>query len=115
DLEVSRRLDLFGGYGAFARGFQEHLPGPVYQAADPDVLDIEEELDHVLTHVRQRRELMVDALDTNSAYRRSRQSAQKRPAEGVAYCCTEPCFQGLGHDAAKRLIRLLGHFELRDA
>ena len=111
-LEIGRRLDVAGGddAGALLRDVHLDLRRLAVQPAD-QVLEVEDDVGHVLADARQRRELVRDALDLDGrdggALERREEHAAQRVAERVAEAAVERLdrertavlLDGLGRDS----------------
>src|SRR5436189_448728 len=94
DLELRRSLDVLRCDGAYTPLRETYFDlGRVAVQAGDQVLEVEEDVGHVLPDARQRRELVRDALDLHrgdrSALERREQHAAPRVAERVAEAAIE--------------------------
>src|SRR3989440_7578146 len=108
DLEVGRSLDVAGRDRAGARLGDVHLDlGRLAVQAADQVLQVEDDVGHVLAHARKRGELVRDPLDLHrgdrGALERREEDAAKRVAERVA----EAAVERLDHEDAAVLVDLL--------
>ena len=98
-------------------------PGPVFLSVrrfgpspwylDGDVLDVEDDVGHVLAHAGDRRELVQHAVDVNRRDRRALQGRQQNAAQRVAERHAEAALQRLG-DGGRDALGIVsgGDFEL---
>ena len=108
DLEVGRRLDVGGRHGALAARRQPHLDlrRLAVQDAD-DLLEVEDDVRHVLAYARQRRELVRDALDLHRGHGGALERREQHAAQRVAERVAEAAVERLDHEHAMVLVDLL--------
>ena len=81
---------------AGAVGAQAHALRPVAVHAQPDALDVEHDVGHVLEHARQRGEFVQHALDLDRGDRRALQRGQQHAAQRIAERQAEAALERLG-------------------
>ena len=108
DLEVGRRLDVSGSDLARPPLVEPHLDlGRLALEADDHVLELQDDVGHVLLHARKGRELVRGSLELDrgdgGALQRGEQHAAQRVAERVA----EAAIEGLDREQAALLVHFL--------
>ena len=91
-------LDQLGGHLARALGLEAHPLRPVAMHAKGQLLDVEDDIGHILQHAGDRRELMQHALDLHRGHRRTLQRRQQHAAQRIAQGQSETALQRLGDD-----------------
>ena len=99
NLDVRRHVDLAGRHRAGARGAQSHALGTFGVHTQRQLLDVQDDVDHVFAHAFQRRELMDHAVDLDGGDRRALQRGQQNATQRVAERHAEATLEGLGHQA----------------
>src|SRR6185312_1367757 len=106
---AGRGLDVTGGDVARALLAQVHADRFVVLGADGELLDVHDQLDHILLDTGDRGELVQDAVDLDAGDRRARDGRQQGPAQRVTEGVAEARLQGLdgepGAGLAERLFR----------
>ena len=106
--DAGRRLDVAGGDVAGALLAQVHRDRLVVLGADAQLLDVHDQLDHVLLDTGDRGELVQHAVDLDAGDGRARDGAEQRTpqrvAEGVAEARLERLDGELGPGLADRLL-----------
>nr|BFE76630.1 hypothetical protein GCM10020092_099310 [Actinoplanes digitatis] len=106
---LGRGLDVTRGDIARALLAQVHADGLVVLGADGQLLDVHDELDHVLLDTGDGGELVQHAVDLDAGDRRARDGRQQGPPQRVAEGVAEARLQGLdgepGAGLAERLFR----------
>ena len=95
--------DVAGGHFAGAGLLQDHALRTLALHPDRDVLDVEDDVGHVLAHAGDRREFMQHAVDMDRGDRRALQRRQKNAAQRIAERHAETALQRLGDDGGKTL------------
>src|SRR3954470_7253742 len=122
DLEVGRRLDVGGRHRALAPRRQPYLDLGRLAVEDADeLLEVEDDVGHVLADAWERRELVGDALDLDGRYRGALERREQDTAQGVAERVAEAAVEGLDREPAALddalvlalLVLELGNFEIR--
>ncbi len=107
--DTGRGLDVAGGDVAGALLAQVHADRLVVLGADGELLDVHDQLDHVLLDTGDRGELVQDAVDLDAGDRRARDGRQQGPPQRVAEGVAEARLQRLdgepGAGLAERLFR----------
>src|SRR5205814_10019066 len=88
------------------------------EALQTQLLEVEDDLGHVLLHVRDRRELMSDAVDLDRRHRGAPKRRKQHAAQRVAKRCAKPRVERLDVELAVvrarlELADLGGHCYLR--
>ena len=84
-----------------------HLAGVGVHAAH-DVLEVQDDVGHVLLHALDGRELVRHALDAHGCDRRADQRRQQHPPQRVAERVAEATVERLDREAALVVLHLLG-------
>ena len=107
--DPGRRLDVAGGDVARALLAQVHGDRLVVLGADAQLLDVHDQLDHVLLDTGDRGELVQDAVDLDAGDRRARDGRQQGTPQGVAQGVPEARLQRFDGEPGPGLAdRLLG-------
>ncbi len=106
DLDVRGGVDLAGGDGTRAGGAQGHALGAFGVHPHGQLLDIQDDVDDVLTHAFERGELVHDTIDLDGRDGGALQGGQENAAERIAQRHAETALEGLGDDT--RLARGVG-------
>src|SRR5690606_5582642 len=106
DLVVRGRLDHAGGDLAVTGRLQEEAGRTVGEGAQAHLLEVQEELRHVLFHAGDGRELVLHALDTDGRDRSALQGGQQHTTQRVAQRRTEARLERLGDEVD--VVPLLG-------
>ena len=108
DLEIGGRLDVGGRDGARPLLHDVHLDlGRLAVEARDQVLEVEDDVGHVLADARERRELVRDALDLHRGHRSALQRREEHPAQRVAERVPETAVERLDHEDTAVLVELL--------
>ena len=83
DLDLGRSLDVPRRHDALAPGLQVHPHRPLPFHLQPEFLDLQDDVDHVLPHVRDRRELVRDVDDADGSHRRAGERGEQHATQGV--------------------------------
>ena len=117
DLHVGRRLDVRRAHLGRPLDVEQQRDGVLGEALQAQVLEVEDHLGHVLLDVRDRRELVGDAVDLDRRHRGAPQRRQQHAAKRVAERGPKPRVQGLDVElpvvrARLELADLWGHSHL---
>ena len=111
DLDARGQVDVLGGDLAGAGGHQRRLDlVGVGVHPDDDVLEVQDDVGHVLLDPLDRRELVGDALDADAGDRGASERGEQHAAKAVAEGVAEPLVEGLDRERAL----VLGDVFLRD-
>src|SRR5207248_7134221 len=111
DLEVRGRLDVGGRDDTLAALGEPDLHLGRFAVEDADeLLQVEDDVRHVLADAGQGREFVRDALDLHRGDRGALQRGEQHPAQRVAERVPEAAIEGLDHENAAVLV----HFLVRD-
>jgi len=83
-FDIARHLDVAGIDSARALLVQGETLGAIAAHLDGDFLDVQHEVGNVLTHTRQRREFVQDAIDLDRGYSRTLERGQQYTAQRIA-------------------------------
>ena len=100
--DVADGLDVAGGDRARALLLHHHALRAFALHLDGDVLDVEDDVGHVLAHAGDRGELVQHAVDLHRLHRRALQRGQQHAAQRVAERQAEAALERLGHHASRR-------------
>ncbi len=121
DLDVRVGLDVGGGDGAFLVDLEVELHGLALLGDDEDLLQVEDDVGHILDDAVDGLELVVDALDLDRADGAALDGAEQHAAEGIADRVAITGLEGLGDELGVRggrtlfnLRELGGNFELSE-
>jgi hypothetical protein len=98
DLNVVADLDLTGAHLARAGRLQRDALRAIAVHADGKRLDVQDDVGHVLTDARDRRELVENALDLDRGHRRALERRQQHATQRVAERQAEAALERLGDD-----------------
>ena len=107
--DAGRRLDVARGHVAGALLAQVHADRLVVLGADAQLLDVHDQLDHVLLDTGDRGELVQHAVDLDAGDGRARDRAEQRTPQRVAERVAEARLQRLDGEPGPGLVdRLFG-------
>ena len=104
--DVADGRDVARGHDAGTVLLHHHALGAFALHLDGDVLDVEDDVGHVLAHARDRREFVQHAVDMHRLHRRALQRRQQNPPQRVAERQAEAALERLGDQ--RRLAARVG-------
>ena len=96
DLHVVDDLNVARQNRAGTGLLQDHALGAIALHLDPDVLDVEDDVGHILAHAGDRGELMEHAVDLDGGDGRALKRGEEHAAQGVAQRLTKAALKRLG-------------------
>ena len=103
DLDVGAGLDVAGLGHARAFLLQHHALHALGMLAERDLLDVEDDVGHVLAHAGDRGELVQHAVDMHRGDGRALKRGQQHAAKRVAERQPEAALERLGDDERETL------------
>ncbi len=95
DLHIAGGIDLASGHFARAGGLQHHALGAVGDHVDGDLLQVQDDIGHILAHARNGRELVDHTVNLHAGDRSPLQRGQQHAAQGTAQRRAEATLQRL--------------------
>ena len=96
-------LDGAGPNFTLVRGEQGKPLGLVGGHGQPNLLEVEDDLGHILNDSRNGGEFVLYTLNPGGDDGRALQGRQEDTPQGIAERCAEPAFQGLAHEPSEHI------------